>query len=42
MGWTVNKTFGCESGDEVSNCFKIKSVVQLSNGNTSAIVTNHS
>ena len=42
MGWTVNKTFGCESVDEVSNEFNIKSVVQLYNGNTSAKVTNHS
>jgi len=42
MGWTVSKTIGCETFDEVSNAFKIKSVVQLSNGNTPALVTNHS
>jgi len=41
MGRTVSKTSGCESFDEVSNGFKIKSVVQLSIGSTPTIVTNH-
>jgi hypothetical protein len=38
----VNEKFGCESVDEVSSGFKIKSVVQLSNGSTSAILTSQS
>jgi hypothetical protein len=42
MGWTVNKTFGCESVDEFSNEFKIKSVFQLTNDDTSVKVTSHS
>jgi hypothetical protein len=42
MEWTVSKTFGCESVDEVSNGFEIKSVAQFFNGCTSAMVTKHS
>jgi hypothetical protein len=42
MGWTVNKTFGLKLVEEVSDGFNIKGVVQMGDGSTPGISTDHS
>ena len=42
MGWIVSKTFGRKLVDEVLDGFNIKGVVQIGNGSTPEIVTDHS
>jgi hypothetical protein len=41
MGGTVTKNLGHKFVDEVSDGFDIKDVVQMADGNTPEIVTNH-
>jgi hypothetical protein len=42
MEWTGSITFGCKMVDEVSNRFDIKAVVQMGDGSSPGIDTDHS